>query len=94
MTEFDPTDYRSDINDKLSHISSQFMELAIAAKQQALTAVVAELLDAFEKEGYYLDHFLDALADYCYKRRGGGETVKFLEQAASVARLASRSAGK
>jgi len=34
MTEFDPTDYRSDINDKLSHISSQFMELAVAAKPQ------------------------------------------------------------
>lgn len=92
MTELDPTDYKSDIDGKLRHISSQFTELAFASKQYVLSLVFAELLDAFQKEGYQIGDFIDALADYCYKRHCGGNT-RFLEEAAAEARRARRSAG-
>lgn len=90
--DFDPTDFARDISERLGHISSEFAELAFAVKQDALSRVVAELLDTFQKEGYYIDNFIDALADYCYKRHCGGD-IKFLEEAAAEARRAHRSAG-
>lgn len=93
MTEFDPTDFKSDIDSKLNHISSQFSELAFAVKQYALNLVFTELLDAFQKEGYQIDSFIDSLADYCYRHHCGGD-IKFLEEAASEARRARRSTGE
>ncbi len=89
--DFDPTDFRRDISERLGHISSEFTELAVAVKQDALNRVFFELLDAFQKEGYQIGDFIDALADYCYKRHCGGD-IEFLEKAAAEARRAHRSA--
>ncbi len=89
--DFDPTDFRRDINERLGLISSEFRELAFAVKQDALNRVFTELLDGFQKEGYHIENFIDALTDYCYKRHCGGD-IKFLEQAAESAIRARRSA--